>query len=64
MENFLSEFETNYKLQFDFRKTYSTEHALSSIVEETRRNLDNGIFSCGVFVDLEKAFDIVNTQFS
>ena len=31
-----------------------------SIVEEIRQNLDNGIFSCGVFVDLEKAFDTVN----
>ncbi len=35
----------------------STEHALLSIVEE---NLNDGVFSCGVFVDLEKAFDTVN----
>ena len=31
-----------------------------SIVEEIRKNLNNGVFSCGVFIDLEKAFDTVN----
>ncbi len=60
IELFLSNFDAIYKLQFGFRKKYSTEHALLSIVEEIRRNLDNGVFSCGVFVDLEKAFDTVN----
>ena len=48
----------NYNM--DFGKKYSTDHAILSIVEEIRQNLDNGIFSCGVFVDLEKAFDTVN----
>ena len=49
-------------MQFGFRKKHSTEHALLSIIEEVRKNLDNGIYSCGVFVDLEKAFDTVNHQ--
>lgn len=31
-----------------------------SILEEIRQNLDNGLFSYGVFVVLEKAFDTVN----
>ena len=62
IELFLSEFDIIYKLQFGFRKKYSTEHALLSIVEEIRNNLDNGEFSCGVFIDLEKAFDTVNHQ--
>ena len=60
IELFLSEFNIIYKLQFGFRKKYSTEHALLSIVEEIRKNLNNGNFSCGVFIDLEKAFDTVN----
>ena len=60
MELFLSEFDIIYKLQFGFRKKYSTEHAILSIVEEIRKNLNNGVFSCGVFIDLEKAFDTVN----
>ncbi len=62
IELFLSEFHTIYKLQFGFRKKYSTEHALLSIIEEVRSNLDKGLFSCGVFVDLEKAFDTVNHE--
>ena len=49
-----------YDLQFGFRHKYSTNHTLLSIVEKIRENLDNNTFSCGVFVDLEKAFDTVN----
>ena len=60
IELFFTEFDTIYNLQFGFRKKYSTEHALLSITEEIRKNLDKGLFSCGVFVDLEKAFDTVN----
>ncbi len=60
IELFLSKFDTIYKLQYGFRKQHSTEHALLSIVEEIRKNLDKGIFSCRVFIDLEKAFDTVN----
>ena len=60
IDNFLSEYDTIYEFQFGFRKKYSTNHALLSIVESIRNKLDNKIFSCGVFVDLEKAFDTVN----
>ena len=58
--DFLDDSESFYELQFGFRKRYSTNHALLSIVEDIRNNLDNKIFACGVFVDLEKAFDTVN----
>ena len=57
---FLENSDALYKLQFGFRKNFSTNHALLSIVEEIRKNLDGKTFSCGVFVDLEKAFDTVN----
>ena len=55
-------FESNiiYKYQFGFRKRYSTNHALLSIVEQIRSNLDKNKFACGVFVDLQKAFDTVD----
>ena len=49
-----------YDLQFGFRKKHSTNHAILSILENIRGALDKGNFSCGVFVDLEKAFDTVN----
>ena len=60
IEVFLNEFELIYENQFGFRKKHSTNHALISIVEQIRKNLDNKTFSCGIFVDLEKAFDTVN----
>ena len=59
IDKFLDENNLIYDLQFGFRKKHSTNHALLSIVEKIRNNMDNGIFSCGVFVDLEKAFDTV-----
>ena len=49
-----------YDLQFGFRHKFSTNHALLSITEKIRDNLDNKTFSCGEVVDLEKAFDTVN----
>ena len=49
-----------FDLQFGFKSKYSTSHALLSILDEIRNNLDNNAYSCGVFVDLEKAFDTVN----
>ena len=47
-------------MQFGFRKKYSTNHALIGIVEQIRDAMDKKMFSCGVFIDLEKAFDTVN----
>ena len=58
--DFLEKSNSLYKLQFGFRKKYSTNHSLLRIIESIRDNLDNKTFSCGVFVDLEKAFDTVN----
>ena len=48
-----------YSLQFGFRQKYSTVHALISLTENIRKNLDEGNIGCGIFVDLQKAFDIV-----
>ena len=48
-----------YSLQFGFRQKYSTVHALISLTESIRKNLDYGQVSCGIFVDLKKAFDTV-----
>ena len=55
--------ETNkciYDLQFGFRSKHSTNHALIEITEKIRNALDNHEVACGVFVDLQKAFDTVN----
>ena len=60
IEDFLKSSDILYKYQFGFRKQHSTNHALLSIVEQIRTSLDKKMYTCGVFVDLEKAFDTVN----
>ena len=51
-----------YDLQFGFRQQYSTSHAFINITENIRKALDDGNIGCGVFVDLQKAFDTVDHQ--
>ena len=48
-----------YPLQFGFKQNYSTTHALISLTETIRKYLDKGKFACGIFVDLQEAFDTV-----
>ena len=47
-----------YSLRFGFRQKHSTTCALTSLTESIRQTLDEGSFGCGIFVDLQKAFDI------
>ena len=48
-------------LQFGFRQQYST-HVLINITKNKRNALYDGNIGSGVFVDLQKAFDIVDHQ--
>ena len=57
---FLDSNNTLYKLQFDFRKKYSTSHAIISIVERINTALNAGKHVAGVFLDFRKAYDTVN----
>ena len=59
---FLNNKNIIYNLQFGFRQQYSTSHALINITENIRKPLDDGNISCGVFLDLQKAFDTVDRQ--
>ena len=59
MCKFFSDNNLIYSLQFDFRQKYSTVHALISLTENIRKNLDEGNVGCDIFVDLQKAFDTV-----
>ena len=49
-----------YKYQFVFRTNHSTEHALIEIVDQIRLSIDKDQLTCGIFIDLSKAFDTVN----
>ena len=57
---FLDNCNSIYPLQFGFRKNHSTNDALINITENIRSSLDKGYFACGIFVDLQKAFDTVD----
>ena len=58
--NFLEMNSIIYDLQFGFRQKYSTSHALIDLTNKIREQLDSGNFACGILVDLQKAFDIVD----
>ena len=58
--SFLEVHNVLYSLQFGFRAIYSINHALISMTEKIKESLDNRRFGCGVFLDLQKAFDTLN----
>ena len=60
MYSFLNLHNCIFELQFGFRAKHSTNHALFSLTEMIREALDNSNFACGIFIDLQKAFDTVD----
>ena len=46
--------------QFGFRPKHSTDHAILSIVDKIQKAIEERNYSCGIFLDLSKAFDTVN----
>ena len=58
--NFLDKNNLIYSLQFGFRQKYSTSFALIHLTETLKQALDQGKYGCGIFVDLQKAFDTVD----
>ena len=48
-----------YKYQFGLRKGYSTEQAILEITDNLKLATDKGQITCGLFLDLSKAFDTV-----
>ena len=52
--------ECIYINQFGFTKDHSTIHVLISLAEHIRDSLDKNKIACGVFIDLQKAFDTVD----
>ena len=60
--SFLTENNVICDLQFGFRQKLSTSHALINLPENIRQTLDEGCIGCGIFVDLQKAFDTVDHE--
>ena len=60
LRRFIDQNELFHSLQFGFRKKFSTNFALVSLTESIRKAFDEGNFACGIFLDLQKAFDTVD----
>ena len=60
LSNFVDINNVIYSLQFAFLRKYSTSHVLINLTDSTTQYLDEGNFDCGIFVDLQKAFDTVD----
>ena len=59
LAEFLEGKQILYYRQFGFRKDFSTNHVILTLLEILHKALDDGKFACGIFIDLEKAFDTV-----
>ena len=51
------------KSQYGFREKHTTQHASIDIVNIIQNNTDLKLFTCGICLDLKKAFDTVNHSF-
>ena len=60
LKSFLNKHDIFYRKQYGFRDQRSTEHAILQIVNRIQGNMNKGMFSCGVFIDLQKAFDTID----
>jgi len=60
LKAFIDKNEILYRSQYGFRDKHSTQHAILDIVNSIQKNMDNKLFSCGIFIDLKKAFDTVD----
>ena len=59
---FLTENEIMYDLQFGFRQNFGTAHTLINLTKNYRQAFDKRYIGCEVFVDKQKAFDIVDHE--
>ena len=59
---FIGKNDILYDLKYGFCNKHSTQHAILDFVNTIHSNLDNRKYSCGIFIDLKKAFDTVNHE--
>ena len=58
--NFLEKKEIIFSLQFGFHQKYPTSYALIHLTDKIRHEIDKGNYTCGIFVDFQKAFHTVD----
>ena len=62
MTSYIEKHNLLYPSQYVFRKGYSTQHAILDIINDIQTNMNQRLLSCGVFIDLKKAFDTVDHE--
>ena len=60
LKSFIDKNDMFFKSQYGFRNNYCTQHAILDILNKIQSNVDKKLYSCGIFIDLEKAFDTVD----
>ena len=56
----LDTYDILYAIQFGFREKHSTTQAILSLTcnESIKNSIGNGKYGCGIFLDLQKVFDV------
>jgi len=60
LKSFLEKFSIFYYSQYGFGENRSTEHAILEITNQIQTNMDRNLYTCGIFIDLQQAFDTVD----
>ena len=63
LSNYLEKHYLLKSSQFGFRPRRSTELACSLLVDDIRKNIDNGLLTGVIYLDLSKAFDTVSHSY-
>ena len=53
--NFIDKYNILYVNPFGFREQHSTMHATLLITDKNQRAIEDGLFSCGIFLDFSKS---------
>ena len=60
LKSFMIRNDIFFTSQYGFRENCSTQHAILDILNKIQNNIDKKLFSCGIFINLKKAFDTVD----
>ena len=56
----LKSFLEKLSILYDFHEKRSTEHAFLEITNQIQTNMDRKLYTCRIFIDLQKAFGTVD----
>ena len=59
LKSYLGKNDILFKSQYGFREDHSPQHAIIDIVNVIQNDVDQNLLTCGIFLDLKKAFDTV-----